>query len=273
MLAALRIRRDAGIGLTSPLNIHDVAERHGVEVWLSPISSLEGFYCSSPGPMIILNSLRPEGRKAYTCAHEFGHHVFGHGTKADTQGVGLYSNNKEEFLVDCFAGFLLMPRAAVCHAFLVRGWNYRMPTPQQVYAIACLFGVGYTTLIHHMRASITLLDEKSADDLEKVRIQIIQSDLGGRTGSSVIPVDENWVGRPVDITVGDRLLVPDQIQAEATCLFGPVEGTRGRFFEAKRPGVGRLRSHKGEWSAFVRVSRREYMGKSAYRFMEDPDAE
>jgi hypothetical protein len=223
--------------------------------------------------MIILNSLRPEGRKAFTCAHEFGHFKFGHGNKADTQGVGLYSNNKEEFLVDCFAGYLLMPRAAIYHAFLVRNWNYRKPTPIQVYSIACLLGVGYTTLIHHMKASINLLDETIADELANVHLQSIQGELGGRSGASVVPVDKHWIGRPVDLVVGDSILVPEWAHAEAACLKGPIDGKAGRMFEAKRPGVGRLVSRKEEWTSFVRVSKREYVGRSAYRFLEDPDAE
>lgn len=272
LLSALRVRRETGIGPVSPLSIHDIVEKHGVEVWHCGIPSLEGFYCASPGPMIILNAMRPEGRKAFTCAHEFGHHIFGHGNKVDTDGVGLYSNDADEFLVDCFAGFLLMPRVAICNAFLARGWDFRRPTSIQVYSIACLFGVGYTTLIHHMKASINLLDKTTAEGLADVHLQSIHEELGGRSGCSIVPVDDQWIGRPVELVVGDQILATMSADAEGECLSGPIEGKHGLLYEAARPGVGRLISRKGEWTSFVRVAKREYVGRSSYRFLEDPDA-
>jgi Zn-dependent peptidase ImmA (M78 family) len=59
-----------------------LAEQEGVEVRFSALPSAEGIY--SPGkPVIVVSSLRPAGRQAYTGAHELGHHIYGHGEQFD----------------------------------------------------------------------------------------------------------------------------------------------------------------------------------------------
>ena len=178
MLAALRTRRDADIAPDTPLSIYDFVEKQGVDLWFSEIPSLEGLYCSSPTPTIILNSARPDGRKAFTCAHEFGHHIFGHGTVVDTGDFEVNSDDDDEFLVDCFAGFALMPKTAICNSFLRREWDFRNPTPLQIYCISNLFGVGYSTLIHHLRSSLGLISRESADVLLDTRLPEIRKTLG-----------------------------------------------------------------------------------------------
>ena len=44
----------------------------------------------------------------------------------------------EEFMAQSFAGFLLMPKLAVCNAFKVRGWNPAQSSPEQIYRISNL---------------------------------------------------------------------------------------------------------------------------------------
>lgn len=71
----------------------------------------EGIYATRPKPMILISSLRPLSRRAFTCAHELGHHFFGHGStidelKEESESVDFQPH---EFLADTFGGFLLMP--------------------------------------------------------------------------------------------------------------------------------------------------------------------
>jgi hypothetical protein len=47
-----------------------------------------------------------------------------------------------------------MPKAAVVGGFSRRNWNAASSTPAQIYTIAGWLGVGYETLITHMRASL-----------------------------------------------------------------------------------------------------------------------
>src|SRR5260221_160696 len=82
---AMRVRKQLNCSLQSPLNVFDSCERLGVSVFFHDIPSMEGIYMpdAQPRPVIVVSSLRPGGRKAITCGHEFGHHVFKHGKQWD----------------------------------------------------------------------------------------------------------------------------------------------------------------------------------------------
>src|SRR5205823_1016915 len=143
--AALRVRQSAGLGMWTPICVYDIAEKFGIEVRFVDISSMEGMYCKNTTPLILVSSLRPAGRQTFTCGHEIGHHVYKHGTRIDEIVGRLNAKSHfdpEEFLADCFAGFLLMPKSAVNRAFAIRGWEIGSCTPLQLYTIAGLFGVG-----------------------------------------------------------------------------------------------------------------------------------
>ena len=80
-MVALRTRNKAGATLGQAICVYDLAEHLGIEVRFLDIPSMEGFYSKNPGPLILLSTLRPAGRRVFTCAHELGHHVLGHGTR------------------------------------------------------------------------------------------------------------------------------------------------------------------------------------------------
>lgn len=82
-LKALQLRYREGYGLESALSVFDLAHRLGVEVRFLNIPSMEEMYYNASPPYIIISSLRPVGRRAFTCAHELGHHIFGDGTHID----------------------------------------------------------------------------------------------------------------------------------------------------------------------------------------------
>ena len=110
--AALKMRKNAGYRLDEAICVYDLAERLGIEVRFTDIPSMEGMLYCNPDPVIILSSLRPMGRRSFTCAHELGHFNYGHGTVVDDL-VGKShktSFDSKEFIADCFAGALLMPK-------------------------------------------------------------------------------------------------------------------------------------------------------------------
>ena len=129
LMKASRVPRNAGLRPDVPVCVYDFATSMGIEVRFLDLPSLEGMYSKTPEPVIVISSLRPPGRQAYTGGHELGHHIYGHGFRIDE----LFENrprgplDEEEFLAECFAGFLLMPRTAVVHAFERRGWIPRRP--------------------------------------------------------------------------------------------------------------------------------------------------
>ena len=159
---ALQVRRASGCAFWDPVCVYDLATNLGLEVRFFDIPSMEGVYCASAHSTIIVSSLRPPGRQAFTCAHELGHHVFGHGDQYDE----LVEHRSEarrfdphEFQADCFAGALLMPKVAVSRGFSLRGWDLATAAPEAFYVVATWLGVGYTTLIYHLRKALGMLSE------------------------------------------------------------------------------------------------------------------
>ena len=268
---ALRTRLSAGYELENAVCVYDLAEKLGAEVRFLDLPSLEGMYLCSPDATIIVSSLRPYPRRSFTCAHELGHHAMGEGTGIDLL-VEQWNNpcfDPKEFSADCFAGALLMPKLAVSRAFAIRGWRMEDCSPGQVYAISCYFGVGYATLIHHMWKALRILSTIHARRLLKVSPRDAQALLlGWRTPDTAIVVDLHWTGRAIDVEVGDLVIVNEGAQSEGDCV-EPTPSTRqGRVFRAITPGIGRLVSGT-DWSAFVRVSRRSYVGRSAHRHLAE----
>ena len=132
--AALRVRRRYGRSFGQAVDAVDLAETAGLEVLFIPIGSMEGMYYAADPPTILLPSDRPTGRQAFSCAHELGHHVLGHGSRLDTLMLEDSDDRiqDEEWLANMFAAFLLMPITAVARGFRERGWEPGTATPIQI---------------------------------------------------------------------------------------------------------------------------------------------
>jgi Zn-dependent peptidase ImmA (M78 family) len=272
LAAALKLRTSKGRNLVDPICVYDLAEELGIEVRFADVPSLEGMYSSTPRPAIIIGSERPAGRRVYTCGHEVGHHHFGHGTRVDdlrADDASTPAFDPEEFLAQAFAGFLLMPKLAVCNAFSTRGWKPADATAQQVFAISNLFGVTYTGLINHMTNSVGLLSPSSADKLLQIKSRDIREGLVGESKKQLFLVDKFWKARAIDLEVGDLVLAPDKVICEGSCLTHIRPTSQGELFEASQPGHGRFADSASNWASFVRVSRRFYVGRSIYRHLEE----
>ena len=275
MSAALRARLSAGYKLDHAVCVYDLAERLGVEVRFLDLPSMEGMYSSASGATIIVSSLRPRGRRAFTCAHELGHHNRKDGVEIDelVEQWEKPSFDPKEFMADCFAGALLMPKMAVSKAFAVRGWRMEQCTPEQAFMVAGYFGVGYTTLVHHMRSALQVLPHSRARELLRISPRKAQALLlGWQTPQSVVVLDTHWCRRAVDVEVGDFIVAESGAQAEGACLELSSGLDHKRIFQAVRPGIGRLEAGT-TWSAFVRVSRRDYVGRALYRHWEEAEDE
>jgi IrrE N-terminal-like domain len=272
---ALRIRQKAQIAPHQPCNVFDLADGLGVEVRFAPLPSAEGVY--SPGkPVIIVSSLRPAGRQAFTCAHELGHHAYGHGEQFDELIEERGKNRRfdpKEFEADSFASALLMPRTAILKGLSERGWNSKTLSPEQAYELASWLGVGYGTLISNMQWGMGFLTPDQAAILEKVKLpQIRKSILGQECRDHLVVVDEVWSGRAIDVQVDDLILLPKGDLEGA--VVEPIRTlSTGCLVRAIRPGVGRAISSNGLWAQFIRVSRKQYAGLARFRHLEEVDDE
>jgi Zn-dependent peptidase ImmA (M78 family) len=272
---ALQLRELAGIRLTDAVSIYDVAEANGIsEVRFVDIPSLEEMYWRD-GPRIFISTLRPSGRQAFNCAHGFGHHVFGHGnciTSVSTNGSQPHFN-EQEFLADAFASSFLMPRTTVSHGFAVRGWSPQQSTCAQAYVVAGWLGVGYATVIDHMRDTLRLLTPAQAEILLKTEPKEIRQQLIGKeANNNVVVVDQHWTGRPVDLAVGDILMVTTDADVAGKEVELIETKDDAKLFRAVIPGAAaRVEIAAVNWSAFIRVSRPQYRGRNLFRHLDDPD--
>ncbi|MEM7537470.1 MAG: ImmA/IrrE family metallo-endopeptidase, partial [Chloroflexota bacterium] len=255
---AMKTRIKYELGLADALCPYDLAEKMGVSVRFFDVPSMEGMYCKDK-QAIIISSLRPKGRQVFTCAHELGHHIYGHGNMPDevqAQSVHKGRFDEKEYLADCFAGFLLMPKLAVNHAFSKREWDTEKPHISQIYSISNWFGVGYETLINHMSYSLKLLSHSYAEKLLKHRPKAIRTRIFPDSASTdLICVDEHWSNRAIDIQVNEYILLPPNVIAEGSNITLIEKSNERTIYKGIKPGIGRFYTEYSEWSSFVRISK------------------
>lgn len=274
---ALRVRLRAGLGLTDPASPIDIVERLGVQVWFQQLPSAEGMLIRAPHPVILLSSLRPAGRIGFTCAHELGHFWFEHPGQVDVvdDGPVLKEESDDEYQANMFAAYLLMPKTLVQNGFVRRGTTPESAAPLSVLAIAHWLGVGYSTLVHHLRFNLNLISDSRRLELLRHSPKDLVGPLLGQhrsTTKAAVVVDREWRARPVDIEVGDVIILDHPAAASGTCLgLEPLQSGKS-LVVGVRPGTGHLESGSG-WSTYVRVRRSHFEGRSIFRHLEEPEDE
>ena len=272
---AFRCRLKAGYEAIEPICVFDLAAKLKVEVRFVAGNSFGGMYAKD-FEKILIPTKRPPGRQAFTCAHELGHWAFGHGTRVediDELDKGG-SDDPDERMANVFASHLLMPEWAVEDAFRRRSLVPAQCGVMESYRIANQLGIGYETLVQHLRYGMKLIKDEQAERLLKATPKEIRANvLGTSDPRHLVIADQYWWRVPIDLTVGDALILPVNFQAEGQALRQIGMTFHGTWFEAVRPGYGRVLADDLGWSSFVRVARNDYVGRSKYRFLEDPDVD
>ncbi len=276
MQAATGTRAKANLDQTGPICIYDLCEALGVVVRFNNIN-MEGMYQRGHPPRIHLSARRPLPRRTYNCAHELGHHVFGHGTSIDElreDDKDQPWENPKEFLADAFAGFILMPIIGLRRAFSVRGWTLEAATPVQIFTVACEFGVGYETLLTHLSAGVHLLSHRRAAILRNVTPKALRTQIIGElTSEPLLVADHHHAAPTLDAEVKTLLLLPPGTQVIGGGLALERSLSAGCLFRALKPGIFRARAD--DWAIFVRVAQVQknepygYVGLAKYRHLEE----
>jgi hypothetical protein len=269
--AAVDARSAAGLDLTAPIDVYELAERLEARVLFLDVS-MEGFYQKGPPARILLSAKRPLARRAFTCAHELGHHWFGHGSRIDELKADErhQSDIPEEVLANGFASFLLMPSIGLRSAFNGRGWSIDTADPMQMLTIATEFGVGYTTLLTHLAISLRDLPYERREELERWTPQRIRQHLLGDdefTGLAI--VDAHSEAKSVDLEIGYGLTVPSGTVVEGAALKQLRSAPMFDVYEAVKRGRSTLTVTGRKIEA--RVAPASFVGRANYRFLEDPD--
>jgi Zn-dependent peptidase ImmA (M78 family) len=275
MNASIMTRIRSGMGANDPLCIYALCHKLGIKVRFVDIN-VEGMYCRGQAPHIMIAAKRPVARRAFTCAHELGHHIFEHGSMIDELEDDRSKDDRDrpqEILANSFAAFTLMPTVGVRHAFSSRRLTPNKATSVQLFNIACNFGVGYATLINHLAYGINDLSHARATELLKSSPKSIREQLLGQSSDAPLVIaDTHWNAKTLDLEVGSHLLLPKEV----TVAEGVVEtlGDCGKntLYRAVKTGIRPAHGPDG-WATFVRVCREKYVGMAAYRHLEDNEDE
>lgn len=275
MQAAIATRVKAKLDQHGPICVYGLCETLGVTVRFNNIN-MEGMYQRGAPPRIHLSARRPLQRRAYNCAHELGHHVFGHGSSIDELREDAKEHpweDPKEFLADAFAGFALMPIIGLRRAFAARGWTPETATATQIFIIACDFGVGYGTLLTHLSAGVNMISRSRAAALQRVTPKALRADLlGALTPEPLIVADLHRAGPTLDAEVKTLLLLPPGTETTGGGLTHERDLANGRLFRAERPGIVQANVNDGAWAVFIRIAPEAYAGLARYRHLEDdPD--
>ncbi len=273
----VRSCHDLRVDTRVPIDIYEVCAALGISIRSVGIN-MEGMYVRNP-PQILVSALRPYPRRTFTCAHELGHHVFGHGSTIDELVEGAGSNRRpdaKEILVQLFAGHLLLPVLGVRSAFASRGWDAKSASPAELLTIACSFGVSYEALVTHLASSLNMLPERRARELRRVPLPKVRETLTGTASSApLLVVDQYWSLPTVDTEVGTDILLPTGSQVRGAAPVLELTGHAGQcpVFRASKPGSRTVDFLiQGQPSTLLlRVARYQYVGLSRYRFLEAQD--
>ena len=272
---ALETRRRGKVLKDVPVCVFDLAERLGLEVRFCAGASFEGMYAKGSNA-ILVPSLRPPGRQAFTAGHEMGHWHFGHGSRIDElpEFAPDDRNDPEEWVANLFSAYLLMPSWTVEASFMRRGWTPASCTPIQLYTIACELGVGYETLIQHLHWSLRLITPAQAGLLADTTPKELREHMIGKVDTKhLVLVDIAWAAGNLDLQVGHVALLPAGAVVEGTGIVVLGDLPTGRLVQGRKPGLGRVFLEGNGWAKFVRVSRADFEGRSLYRHLEDPDVD
>lgn len=233
-LAAQRARRRLGLPLERRVDVFAVIEADGVWLMFQPLRELYGFY-RRLGEVagIVVNSNHPTSLQRYTAAHEFGHHVLGHGYSLDevrnvdgARGVGEAGEFEDvlatrssadvgdplqEAAAQAFAGTFLMPIQVVNRLLLDRGFDRDRPelSPSDVYDLSLEFGASYAATV----TQLAVLEKVAWADTRRLRLPPIEikTIVAGRrpddARADVWLVHETDSERELPLRVGDEVVL------------------------------------------------------------------
>lgn len=271
MQAATDLRDRLDLDPFGPVDPYAAAQALGVKVMFLGVS-MEGFYFKGPPGRILLSAQRPVARRAFTCAHELGHHVFDHGSTMDQlqEDERPDSSKPDEVLVNAFAAFFLMPSVGLRGAFARRGWNVDTATPLQLFTIACQFGVGYQTLVNHLGYTLRDISSTRRAELERWTPQRIRRQLLDDEYESAVVIDRENEAASFDVEKESAVLLPHDLDVEGIALVH-VQSLADDMdlYRAAKRGIATVSGLDEPFT--IRVMPKPYEGAADNRFLEDPD--
>lgn len=266
---ALRTRIERDIQLDESFCIFDLAHDLGAEVRFVALSSMEGAYFKDT-KSILLSTLRPEGRIRFTCAHELGHYVFGHGDHFDelVEKANLSCGKDEESMANIFASFLLMPETTVRNYFFKNCWPIKNLTPVQLYKTSNWLGVSYLSIVSHIYYGLNMIDKTHYEKLKLVTVKSLKKDIAQeQLDSNLFVINKHWNGRPIDLQVNDVIIFEEEIECENDLIIN--NNTKLNIYRATKPGLSRIKFLQSGTFHTLRIRREQYTGRSIFRHLDE----
>lgn len=266
---ALELREHHNIPDYEPLCPFDACSAAGISVRFVDLN-MDGIYFKGTPPRILLSAHRPLVRRVFTCAHELGHHLLGHGSRLDQlhdRATTPAWEDPEEFAADTIAAHLLMPTIGIRRALNIRKWALETMTPAQLYTLACDFGVGYETLITHLSVGIREISLARATELQRATPQSLRRQLLKTDCSSPLIICSPHRAAPwLDLEVDTFVLVPSTAIVTTPLLTSVETLARGQLFRAKSAGIAEI--NLDGRLIHLRVMSEKFVGLARYRHLE-----
>ncbi|WP_086930223.1 ImmA/IrrE family metallo-endopeptidase [Agarilytica rhodophyticola] len=266
---ALKVRKTfLGAAAHQPICPYALCEAMGFELKFVRIPSFEGMYVANQN-LVLISAERPEGRKRFTCAHEIGHHVLGHGTAIDEM-LEDGSDKQEEQEADFFASMLLMPSSAVNLTLKRYGVEAENITPKDAYILSKYFGVSYRGFIGHITYNLRIITYKHYQSLKNAKLPDIRYEIiGQKTKNQIFFVDQWWDDKAIELEVGDFIVSKKSLAVDGPNIIELALSDTFNIYTAVAPGITRL--FNDNWSCFAKVSRLKFHGFYQYKYDEDEE--
>ncbi|MCC2590301.1 ImmA/IrrE family metallo-endopeptidase [Chryseobacterium sp. MFBS3-17] len=272
---ASEIRLKLGYSLYEPVNVYDICSKLEIDVQFVDIN-MEGLYVNNKdlnntSPKILISRLRPFPRRVFTCGHELGHHVFGHGLKIDIlteENESSKYKSDDEILVDTFSAHLLMPITCIQSEFIKRKLDFGTATEMDYYIVSSILGVGYQTLIIHCKINRLIDDSKYFELAKHTPAKIFKKYFGNVDEKAYFKIiDFKTNNLPIDLEVSNYLVVPTEFEVDSQYLEKLKSTEIGTLYMAKKSGISSIYSNEN--SCFVRIQPQNYIGFAEYRHLEN----
>ncbi|MGI8411625.1 MAG: ImmA/IrrE family metallo-endopeptidase [Solirubrobacteraceae bacterium] len=216
MVAAFDAHEQLGIDTFGWVDVFDAMVGDGLRLVFRRLEGSAALYLPAslgvPAGAII-NAQHPLALQRYSAAHEYGHHVFGHGEQidhnAEPRGTGA-ALSKEEKLAEAFAAWFLMPPEAAQSARERLGLT-EVRQPADAYALALRMGTTYSAVCTHL-PSLKFVNGHLAGKWREISLKTIKLELSATPPSGGWHNDL-WVLSTADaeeelvVRAGDRLLI------------------------------------------------------------------
>lgn len=216
MIVAFEAHESLAIDTFARIDVFDAMAASGLRLVFRDLKDSAALYFPARlggTPGAIINALHPLALQRYSAAHEYGHHLFGHGEQivrnAEPRATGSPLAPVEK-LAEAFAAWFLMPPEAA-DAALERLGISQITRSLDAYALALRLGTSFSATCTHL-PSLKLVPGGTAEQWRALALKSLKQELtaspppgGWKNDVWVLGAEDASV--ELVVRAGDRLLI------------------------------------------------------------------